>query len=131
MSVNKISLRYLYYILIFLLFSTSVCAESTRRGWTITYINVIEKALYKFKEDIGRYPTSTEGLNSLVLKPDAMLNWNGPYLKRSEIPLDRWNNELEYIYPPIYGSKDFDLYSFGANGIDNLGKEDDITNWSD
>ncbi|MEW8070080.1 MAG: type II secretion system protein GspG [Candidatus Thiodiazotropha sp.] len=46
-----------------------------------------------------------------------------------DVPRDAWLNHFIYIYPPIFGDKDFDLYSPGPNGIDEQGKGDDIVNW--
>lgn len=38
-------------------------------------------ALEGFKQDIGRYPTESEGLRALVVNP-GIIGWHGPYLDR-------------------------------------------------
>lgn len=130
MSVNNLLTFKLCSLLAFLLLSIGACADSTRHGWTLTYIKVLEEAILKFQADVGRFPTTTEGLSALIERPRDVENWNGPYVERSKVPLDRWEHELRYLYPSKYGDKAFDLYSFGPNGIDDLGRVDDISNWS-
>jgi hypothetical protein len=47
---------------------------------------------------------------------------------RGETPLDEWGRPLVYRAPGKHG--DFDLYSCGANGVDQDGHLDDISNWA-
>src|SRR5215469_2544121 len=42
--------------------------------------------------DVGRYPTTQEGLSALVKRPAGIDVWNGPYLKGGTIPADPWRN---------------------------------------
>jgi len=51
------------------------------------------KALDAFRLDVGRYPSSAEGLPALMSKPANAANWNGPYLT-NDIPLDPWGGGL-------------------------------------
>ena len=101
---------------------------STKRGWTLARIQILEESIYKFKKDVGRFPTNGEGTSALIIKSKNMEGWNGPYYSRENI-VDAWGNKLKYSYPPVVSNKEFDLYSFGKNGIDNYGKLDDIGNW--
>jgi len=73
-----------------------------------------EKALDTYRLDVGRYPTSEEGLVALLAAPaSATANWNGPYLKKS-IPLDPWGRPYMYRSP---GSKsDYEIVSDGKDG---------------
>jgi len=41
----------------------------------------LDKSLELFKLDVGRYPSTEEGLEALVKKPGSANGWNGPYLK--------------------------------------------------
>jgi len=41
-------------------------------------IDALDKALDQFRLDVGRYPTSEEGLQSLVAQPSGEQNWAGP-----------------------------------------------------
>lgn len=76
-------------------------------------IEAFEKALDTFRLDVGRYPTTEEGLTALLTKPASSAKWNGPYLKK-EIPQDPWGHAYIYRSP---GSKgDFEITSYGKDG---------------
>lgn len=56
----------------------------------------LDKALELFKLDVGRYPSTEEGLQALVTKPASVASgWAGPYLKGS-VPTDPWGKPYEY-----------------------------------
>ena len=76
-------------------------------------ISGLEKALDTFRLDVGRYPTTEEGLTALVTKPATVTQWNGPYLKK-EVPLDPWGHPYQYQSPGA--SSDFELRSYGKDG---------------
>jgi len=91
-------------------------------------IELFGTALDSFYLDVGRYPTTEEGLQALITPPQGVEGWNGPYLKKSEIPLDPWNNPYHYESPGKYG--DYDLYSYGADGVEGgEGENQDIVSW--
>ena len=73
-----------------------------------------EAALEMYKLDVGRFPSNEDGLRALVVQPGNARGWNGPYLKKDELPMDPWGNEYLYRFPG-QGS-DFDLMSYGADG---------------
>ena len=76
-------------------------------------IEAFEKALDQFRLDVGRFPTTEEGLNALVVKP-AIPKWNGPYLRKT-IPDDPWGKPYIYRSP---GSKgEYELISLGKDGV--------------
>lgn len=88
----------------------------------------LSSALDLFHLEVGRYPTSEEGLNALVDEPTATSGWNGPYLKKTRIPEDPWGQDYHYQYPGNNG--DFDLYSLGRDGNDGgEGEDADIISW--
>jgi general secretion pathway protein G len=89
-------------------------------------IEAFEKALDSFRLDVGRYPTSEEGLASLLVKPATAAKWNGPYLKK-DVPQDPWGHAYIYRAP---GSKgEFDIVSYGRDGQPGGSGEDaDIAN---
>ncbi|MDD5135756.1 MAG: type II secretion system major pseudopilin GspG [Candidatus Omnitrophica bacterium] len=78
----------------------------------------IASALDLYEIDHGSYP---ESLDTLMEKKEG----KGPYLKKSAI--DPWGHPYKYVYPGTHG--DYDLYSFGKDGVDNNGEGDDVTNW--
>ena len=74
--------------------------------------------------DPGSLPTTEEGVNALLAKPGATLNWNGPYLEKK--PIDPWGREYKYKCPGEHNPNDYDLYSLGKDGVESA---DDIKNW--
>src|SRR6266404_3379180 len=46
-------------------------------------IDALDKALEQFRIDVGRLPTTEEGLAALDVAPPGMQNWEGPYLKKA------------------------------------------------
>ncbi len=96
-------------------------------------IELLRGCLERYALDTKRFPTTEQGLGALLRAPSdaeegGVTGWDGPYVNRDEIPLDPWNNEYQYVYPPERGSGDFpDIWSFGPDGEDNT--EDDITSW--
>ena len=78
--------------------------------------------------EVGRYPTSDEGLRALSTKPAGVDNWNGPYLKKKDIPVDPWGDNYRYRSPGENG--DYDLYSFGRDNVDGgEGEDEDVVSW--
>ncbi|MBM4264493.1 MAG: type II secretion system protein GspG [Deltaproteobacteria bacterium] len=90
-------------------------------------IELLGTALDTFRLDIGRYPTSEEGLDALVRKPGSVDKWDGPYLKK-DMPLDPWGKAYVYKSPGDHGA--FDLLSYGADGTaGGDGDNRDVTSW--
>ncbi len=85
-------------------------------------------ALDVFRLDVGRYPTTAEGLQALVVQPVGVNRWNGPYLRKNIIPKDPWGNEYHYRAPGQHGA--FDLYSLGADNAEGgEGENQDVRSW--
>jgi general secretion pathway protein G len=96
-----------------------------------TDIKGLEEALGLFKLDNGFYPTTEQGLQALVTKPETGRipgkYPDGGYLKK--IPTDPWGNDYVYLSPGIHGS--FDLISYGADGEPGgEGKNADVQSWN-
>jgi general secretion pathway protein G len=91
-------------------------------------IEDLSATLDMYKLDVGTYPSSDQGLDALVEAPDNAKRWNGPYLRKSKVPLDPWQNEYQYVFPGEHGK--FDLLSLGADGKEGgEGEDRDIANW--
>lgn len=89
-------------------------------------IDALEKALDQYRLDVGRYPTTEQGLRALVERPAAEAKWNGPYLKKA-VPPDPWGRAYQYRAPGGNG-RDFDLLSLGKDGrVGGQGEDADIT----
>jgi general secretion pathway protein G len=90
-------------------------------------IELLGTALDTFRLDVGRYPTSDEGLEALRTKPGSLERWDGPYLKK-DLPVDPWNKPYAYKSPGEHGA--FDIVSYGADGTPGgEGDNRDITSW--
>ena len=90
-------------------------------------IELLSTALDTFRLDVGRYPSSEEGLDALVRKPGSVDKWDGPYLKK-DMPLDPWSKAYVYKSPGDHGA--FDLLSYGADGVaGGDGDNKDVTSW--
>ena len=77
--------------------------------------------------ETGRYPTTSEGLASLLTKPGGMEKWNGPYLKDAAMLKDPWGNDFRYTSPAE--GKAFAILSLGADGKEGgEGDGKDLTN---
>jgi general secretion pathway protein G len=76
-------------------------------------IESFERALDTFRLDVGRYPTSEEGLAALNNKPANADKWNGPYLKK-DVPQDPWGHP--YIYKAPGSKHEYAITSYGKDG---------------
>lgn len=87
----------------------------------------LEKALDQFRLDVGRYPTTEQGLGALMARPADLGKWDGPYLRKN-VPLDPWGHSYVYTQPGANGAE-FDLVSLGKDGQPGgSGAGEDITN---
>jgi general secretion pathway protein G len=86
----------------------------------------LEKSLELFKLDVGRFPTSEEGLAGLSAKPANATGWNGPYIK-GNVPNDPWGKPYKYTSPVANGGAE--IVSLGADGAPGgEGENADIRN---
>jgi general secretion pathway protein G len=92
-------------------------------------ISTIENAMKFYRLDNFVYPSSEQGIDALVTKPNdpSVKNWNpGGYLER--LPKDPWGNPYLYRNPGTQG--EIDVLTFGADGIEGgEGNNADIGNW--
>lgn len=92
-------------------------------------IQTIEAALDIFRLDNFRYPTTAEGLQALVERPnDRGIRWpEGGYMRR--LPVDPWNRPYQYASPGRQGA--VDVYTLGRDGEQGgEGQDSDIGNWN-
>jgi general secretion pathway protein G len=90
-------------------------------------IELLATALDTFRLDVGRYPTSDEGLDALRHRPGNVERWDGPYL-RKEIPADPWGKP--YVYRSPGEAEPYELESYGADSvIGGSGDDADIRSW--
>lgn len=91
-----------------------------------TQIEMLGQALDSYRLDIGKYPSTSEGLAALTTNP-GVEGWDGPYLKKA-LPNDPWGKPYQYQSPGSHG--DYDLYSYGADGTAGGESENkDVSSW--
>jgi len=92
-------------------------------------ISLLETALDTYRLDVGKYPTTDQGLEVLRTKPSDVEKWDGPYLPK-DVPMDPWGKPYVYRSPGEHG--DFDIISYGADGRQGgEGEDADVVSWKD
>jgi general secretion pathway protein G len=90
-------------------------------------IDALGKALDQYRLDVGGYPSSEEGLQALLVKPQNAVGWSGPYLQKT-VPLDPWGRPYLYRSPGEHG--EYDLSSLGKSGqAGGVGDNAPVTSW--
>lgn len=103
-------------------------ADQAKVEATRAQLDALGKALDQFRLDVGRYPTTEQGLAALMTQPEGVTRWGGPYLKKA-VPNDPWDRPYGYKSPGEHGN-DYDLYSWGQDGkAGGEGLDADIVNW--
>lgn len=95
-------------------------------------IEMFAAALDAYRLDNGRYPSAEQGLEALrreSLSDPRPRDWRGPYL-RKDVPSDPWGNAYAYRSPAVESSGDYDLLSYGRDGVaGGIGEDADILEW--
>jgi general secretion pathway protein G len=103
--------------------------KKARQKAAKSQIALFEASLDTYRLDVGRYPTSEQGLEALYTRPQGVDKWDGPYLKK-QIPRDPWGNAYVYQSPSEHG--DYAIVSYGADGSPGgEGIEQDVVSWKD
>jgi len=93
-------------------------------------IATIEQALEMYRLNNLNYPATSDGLQALLTPPASLQNpqryQRGGYIKK--LPDDPWGRPYLYSSPGRKGA--FDVYSYGADGVEG-GTDDnaDIGSW--
>ncbi|MBL0921328.1 MAG: type II secretion system major pseudopilin GspG [Phycisphaerales bacterium] len=100
---------------------------------TVQQIQNAKTAIQSFQLDVGRFPTTEEGLEILITKREGAANmdkWKGPYFERKSLPVDGWGNPLRYRAPAREPGFEFEIYSLGADNAEGgEGENADIFSW--
>lgn len=98
----------------------------SEQGVAKAQVEAFARALDTYRLDVGQYPTTEEGLNALLTRPNNVAKWNGPYLQKA-VPPDPWGRPYLYRAPGVGG--DFDIVSYGKDGQPGgTGDAADVTN---
>ena len=90
-------------------------------------ISLFETAIDTYRLEVGKFPTTDQGLQALRARPQGVEKWGGPYLPKN-IPPDPWENAYDYKSPGEHG--DYDIISYGADGQSGgEGEDQDVVNW--
>ena len=80
-------------------------------------VSALSQALEMYRLDNLSYPSSSDGLQALLLPPSSLANTSryrkGGYIKK--LPDDPWGRPYQYDNPGRQGPG-FELYSLGADG---------------
>jgi len=99
----------------------------SKQRTAMAQISQLETALKIYRLDVGRYPTTEQGLKVLMEQPDGVRFWDGPYLEKN-VPLDPWRNP--YIYECPGERSEYEIITLGADGeIGGEGEDKDISSW--
>lgn len=100
---------------------------SSRSKTAQVQIGSMVTAVELFRIDVGRYPTSAEGLQALVKPVGSIAGWNGPYLAKPEVPSDPWGRP--YIYEKkTDAAGGFRIMTYGSDGKEGgTGEDADIS----
>lgn len=106
--------------------------DESRVTESMVQIKNFETALKMYRLDNAKYPSTSQGLVALVVKPTTNpvpRKWHkGGYLEKNKIPKDPWGYSYLYLSPGLHG--DYDLLSYGADGLKGGADFDaDINNW--
>lgn len=92
-------------------------------------VEMLATSLDAFRLDVGRYPTTSEGLKILWAKKNTSIRgFNGPYLPKP-VKEDSWGNPYQYTGESKDGNP-YELFSFGADGkVGGSDGDKDISVW--
>ena len=104
--------------------------EDARISSVQSQLSIFQTALSAYNLDTGVYPSTSQGLKALMVKPSTSpvpVNWKGSYLQGKKTPEDPWKNAYVYKCPGTHNPGSYDLSSNGPGGLS--GGKDEITNW--
>ena len=108
--------------ILLMIVSVPTLAHSTLASNTYHQLKELQLALLNYSNLEGNLPTSQNEFENLM-------NEKGNLLLSVYSNEDTWGQLLVYRYPSVSSIRAFDLYSIGANGVDNKGEDDDVVPW--
>ena len=101
--------------------------STSQRKTALAQMQMLATSLDTYRLDVGRYPSTEQGLTALNRQPDGEPKWHGPYLAKN-VPVDPWGRAYLYRYPGEHG--DYDVWTLGSDGV--AGGQDadsDVGSW--
>ena len=105
-------------------------SEESRVTAAKAQVELFRTALAQYEVDNGRFPTSAQGLEALLAKPQGSpepRDWKGPYLQKTNVPNDPWGSAYLYQSPGVHMPTSYDLASPGPDQREDT--EDDVSSW--
>lgn len=85
----------------------------SEQGVAKAQLDAFARAVNTYRLDVGRFPSTEEGLAALTMQPAGSTKWTGPYLERA-VPNDPWGRPYAYRSPAT--TADFEIQSLGKDG---------------
>jgi general secretion pathway protein G len=102
--------------------------RKAKHDTAVVQVQALAGAIDYFHYDVGRYPTSEEGLKALVDRPAGLATWDGPYLDKKASLIDPWG--AAYLYKNPGDHRVFDVSTLGADAKPGGDREaTDVGNW--
>jgi general secretion pathway protein G len=101
------------------IFSMNRIGESAKLSQVESDFKSFESAIAMYKLNAGQVPTTQQGLKALVEKPSSTpvpRRWTQVMKK---VPQDPWGKPYGYRFPGKKNAADYEMYSAGADGLDN------------
>jgi general secretion pathway protein G len=103
--------------------------ERANASITKARISGLSGSLDLYKLDVGRYPSTQEGLRALLQAPSGSTKWNGPYERNEQSIKDAWDRDLVYKSPGDQ-NRPYEIISLGSDGQEGgEGPNKDIKSW--
>ena len=102
--------------------------DETRKVKVLGDLQQIKTNLLMYQAANGFYPSTAQGLQALVVRPDTEprpRNWRA---LDDQVPRDPWDKEYFYVYPGKHNSREYDIFSSGPDRNPET-EEDNIGNW--
>jgi general secretion pathway protein G len=91
-------------------------------------VDALSAAVDAFTIDVGRIPTTEEGLKVLVEGPAGVEGWQGPYIQKQASLTDPWGHLYRFRAPGQ--RREFEVYTLGADDKEGgEGDARDFGNW--
>lgn len=83
----------------FILTQVGSSNESARKKETAVRAGQVQSALLRYQADMGKMPTTAEGLSALLANPGGSSKWSGPYGAEEDIQ-DAYGSTFEFDLTP-------------------------------
>lgn len=102
--------------------------RKAKHDTAVVQVQALAGSIDYFHYDVGRYPTTEEGLKALLERPPGTEKWDGPYLDKAASIVDPWGAAYAYKSPGDH--RVFDVSTLGADSkAGGEGEAADVGNW--